>query len=159
MTARTTFALGTARRMALALVIAVAFTLGFAPSASAASQQGAEDLAFGELSAFLAVYGQDPGYDWSSDGCTTPPISDLAYWNGVFRDACLRHDFGYSNFGKGEEFAVPTPAQRSRIDAQFRDDMYLLCAPRPFLRRAECRFVAYAYYSVVRRVGGLAYFA
>ena len=60
---------------------------------------------------------------------------------------------------KNPEAKAPTETQRRRIDDQFLRDMNGICiASYSWARRAECLLVARAYYTVVRLVGGAAYY-
>lgn len=67
--------------------------------------------------------------DWSTDGCSGGGLVwslinaefQGAKWDNIFRNACIRHDFGYRNFGKGRPQGlayVSTPAQRKAVDSR-----------------------------------------
>jgi hypothetical protein len=84
--------------------------------------------------------------DWSADGCSVP---DGTPYKSFFRDACLRHDFGYRNLGNGV-FMSPslaldsTESAKKAVDAQLLEDQYRLCATRSSVP-ATCRSVADQY--------------
>jgi hypothetical protein len=93
--------------------------------------------------------------DWSSDGCSggflTPESID-----GLFGDACLRHDFGYRNFRKGPRID-PSPARKQRIDDVFLADLLATCEAKgqPQVQwragiSADCPRTARVMYSAVR---------
>ena len=77
-------------------------------------------------------------YEWSSDGCSTPRFGSVRLapaYAAKFIDACVRHDFGYRNYGRktelrlslvGDDATSPGQAyesERKKIDAQFLTDM------------------------------------
>lgn len=70
---------------------------------------------------FLAVYGGErpSPYAWDNyDGCSFPSL------NPRFEDMCLRHDFGYRNYGLGGELELGSnETTRRMIDARLRDDI------------------------------------
>jgi Prokaryotic phospholipase A2 len=147
-------------RIATVLALVMIILVGVAPAASAAPSRAAADrLAFEVDLATFQREARFSGFNWSSDGCSTPAVPDLERWNAVFRSACDRHDFSYGVYGVGGDVAVPTETQRQRIDDQFLRDMNGICiATYTWFRRAECLVVARAYYTVIRQVGFLAYF-
>ena len=55
----------------------------------------------------------------SSDGCSAGPFRELL--EERLRDACLRHDFAYRNFG--QLFLDPTDDVRRRVDEQLAADV------------------------------------
>jgi hypothetical protein len=148
------------RRIGTVFAFVVIILTGVVPAASAApSPAVAENLAF-EVS--LNTFAADvpaSGFNWSSDGCTTPAVQDLQKWNDLFRQACDRHDFSYGVFGVGGDVAVPTETQRRRIDDEFLRDMNGICVAKyTWLKRAECLLVGRAYYTIIRQVGAAAYY-
>ncbi|MFC7340689.1 phospholipase [Saccharopolyspora griseoalba] len=80
--------------------------------------------------------------DWSDDACSYSPDEPLGY---EFKPACQRHDFGYRNYELQSRF---TEDNRLRIDDNFRDDMYDVCAGD-----SNCETTADAYYWAVRQFG------
>jgi hypothetical protein len=85
-------------------------------------------------------------FDWSDDGCSKTP----AHLASRFRSACLQHDFGYRNFGKGLTLGR-TENMRSAVDKEFRSEMYRICE-RTFSgrQRKVCRSEAYSMWGAVR---------
>jgi hypothetical protein len=98
-----------------------------------------------------------PPFDWGTDGCSVPVGTP---YSGVFRPACVQHDFGYRNYGaRGKLKLAPTRKTKSWIDGRFRTEMQRICddrfsAPR---RNRECRDTAQVYYLGVQ-IGGDRYF-
>ncbi len=85
----------------------------------------------------------DDQLDWSADACSWSPDEPLGY---EFTSSCYRHDFGYRNYQDQDRF---TESNRSRIDDNFRADMYSTCGDN-----STCRNVADLYYFAVREFGG-----
>jgi hypothetical protein len=148
------------RRIGTVLAFVVIILVGVVPAASGAPPRAVADhVAFEVSLATFAAEAPSSGFNWSSDGCTTPAVQDLQRWNDLFRPACDRHDFSYGVYGVGGDVAVPTVTQRRRIDDRFLRDMNGICiATFTWARRAECLLVARAYYTVVRQVGAAAYY-
>jgi hypothetical protein len=108
-------------------------------------------LMAGELDAFLAYRvspDRDPRLDFSTDLCTAPVLgsSGPAY---DFTQACLRHDFGYRNYGP----MGTLDAQRRRVDERFLADMRASCLQRPGEQVIRCLGWARTYYRGVRAFG------
>lgn len=89
-------------------------------------RQRLEELAFEmPLGEFVAERtraghsGIDASFDWSSDGCSAGPFRELL--EERLKDACLRHDFAYRNFG--QLFLDPTDDVRRRVDEQLAADV------------------------------------
>ncbi|WP_424185571.1 phospholipase [Actinokineospora sp. G85] len=80
--------------------------------------------------------------DWSSDGCSNSPDNPFGF---NFVKACYRHDFGYRNYKRQSRF---TEANRLRIDNNFKEDLYEICAGN-----WSCNRTADVYYSAVRQFG------
>ncbi|MET0864018.1 MAG: phospholipase A2 [Nakamurella sp.] len=98
-------------------------------------------------------------FDWSSDGCSTPNVGALSSaYNTLFRNGCLRHDFGYRNFGQDGLRLEPTESRRGKLDHQLLTDLRGICAKQPLSKRVRCLSVANTYYSGVRVFGGPAFF-
>lgn len=156
---------GTRRRgAALAVgVVLVALLAALAAPAHAVTRtqliNRATDLNFEvTMSKFLQVKNNakstvDSKFAWADDGCSAPADWATAYWQGVFRNPCKRHDFGYRNFGKGLQL-VSTGDQKARIDSKFREDMMSRCSR--FSSESEiddCRGAADAFYYALRASG------
>ena len=92
--------------------------------------------------------------DWSNDGCSS--ISDADPYRSVFRRACVRHDFGYRNFGNGLALRSYEDAKLA-IDQQFLKDMNTICSDRPL--DGNCSSAALAYYGALRAAGSKSYTA
>src|SRR5690349_4694432 len=122
----------------------------------------AKHLAFEvSLSSFLSTWADeapkpddDNPLDWSADGCSVP---DGTPYKSFFRDACLRHDFGYRNLGNGV-FESPslaldsTETAKKAVDSQFLDDAYWLCDHRSSVP-PSCRSVADQYVTFLGILG------
>ncbi|SDP45156.1 phospholipase A2 [Actinopolyspora xinjiangensis] len=97
------------------------------------------------LDEFLLIRSERPHpdrLDWSSDACSYSPDSPFGY---EFTASCQRHDFGYRNYKSQDRF---TERNRTRIDDNFRADMYSSCAGDSLCERA-----ADVYYYAVRQFG------
>ena len=107
------------------------------------------------LSDFVALrreqLGQDgPAlYDWSSDGCTSfigTFLDDLDQRFDRFEPACIRHDWGYRNFGSVNIRGFDADERRrALVDERMREDMQAICerddpASRMCLAEAELVF-------------------
>lgn len=158
----------TGRTVLVLITMVLGLLVGGATTASATDIKdlrvltAANTLSFGSMTTFLGeqrkpAAQRDQRFDWSSDGCSTPP--GLSSWNRTFANPCLRHDFSYRNFGFGGVVAITTETQRKKIDDKFLQDMNAVCATKSVLQRAQCRFVASSYYNVVRVAGGPAYYS
>jgi hypothetical protein len=111
----------------------------------------------------------DPGsglevLDWTNDGCSGPTYQDV---DSFFYDACLRHDFGWRNFGHtGKGLGLdPTQARKNEIDTALHTDALATCAQRgqPLVRfgagsiqTVSCKFAADTMYVFVSRTPWLA---
>ncbi|HEX2240992.1 MAG TPA: phospholipase A2 [Actinomycetota bacterium] len=76
---------------------------------------------------FLDVKADKPDpFDWSDDGCSGPTWGDV---EGTFGKACLRHDFGYRNYGKYKSGLrlMRTLTIKNMIDGILRDDAHQIC--------------------------------
>ncbi len=109
------------------------------------------------MSAFLRHKAAHPGpFDWSDNGCSSPVGDAPSGFN--FRNACLRHDFGYRNYGHGLT-VNPTDARRDYVDNRFRSDMVNWCnANTTGSRNTDCREWATIYFAAVRTRGGPSFF-
>lgn len=116
----------------------------------------------GTLDAFLAARGTTasgpgagpPPFIWSGDGCSVYPIFGTGVWQyeATFNDACLRHDFGYRNYGKALRLGRDR-ATKDWIDAIFLRDMQDECGSN-----AACRQEAQLFYEGVQQGGDDAFF-
>ena len=108
-------------------------------------------LLAGDLEEFLAYRdspGRNPRLDYSTDLCTAPVLgsSGPAY---DFTDACLRHDFGYRNYGP----LGLLDERRRDVDERFLADMRGHCLARPADEVIRCLGWARTYYLAVRGFG------
>jgi hypothetical protein len=124
--------------------------------ATAARIAATETIMRLSLTQFLVLKSQAPApYDWADDGCSVPGW--LPY-TSAFNPACERHDFGYRNFG-GDQAYNPSDSRRSFVDSRFLADMDSICVDRyPVWARPPCYASASAGYSIVRTLGGRAFF-
>lgn len=76
----------------------------------------------GSMESFLAARNvASTPFDWSSDGCTVIP-------EAPFHNGCLRHDFGYHNYGgKGALKLSPREETRRWVNSVLVDDMLDVC--------------------------------
>ncbi|STD13990.1 Prokaryotic phospholipase A2 [Dermatophilus congolensis] len=96
---------------------------------------------------------KNKAFVWTTDGCSVP-LGMGKGWSKKFYNPCVRHDFGYRNFGpKGPLNLGASNFKKSRkkIDAQFLKDMESVA--RGFAGRAAAR----AFYGAVR-AGGKSHF-
>lgn len=100
----------------------------------------------------------DPRFDWSTDGCSAPLIGDTGR-SFNFREACVRHDFGYRNlklledrYGGGRTYW--NAPNRERVDQQFATDMKAHCRRRSLPLRPTCNLWADVFHRAVRIAGG-----
>jgi hypothetical protein len=139
---------------ALAATLTLADPAGAAPGRTVLLAR-AETLVSGPLTAFLAAKAATlPPFDWSDDGCSVVPDRPLGF---DFHDACLRHDFGYRNFGAGGLALDPSPARRARLDERLRADLATVCARMARVRRTVCSALALTYYEGARLLGSPAF--
>lgn len=85
-------------------------------------------------------------FDWSTDYCTTSPDNPVGF---DFRLACQRHDFGYRNYGAAGQF----PANKSRLDDMFHQDLSRRCDTYNAAVRPACDSLAWTYYQAARQFG------
>lgn len=94
-------------------------------------------------------------FDWSDDGCSAPGAKT---WKKRFKRACLRHDFGYRNFGAGfkkSQWFDPKDKRRAYVDELFLTDMRNICDSNDWF---GCGTAAKGFFKVVRRCGGSGFF-
>lgn len=99
------------------------------------------------LAQFLRVKGGaktgiDAYFNWKDDGCSGPPNP----YADDFHDACLRHDFGFRNYGNGLHLD-PTEPARLRINNRLRTDTGNQCAAQG--GHASCSTAVGVYYHFV----------
>lgn len=85
-------------------------------------------------------------WDVSSDLCSVVPDRSPVF---DFREACVRHDFGWRNLhrlGRLWPGRIDTRAHRLAVSRQFLADMQELCRRRPHRQRTACLVVAVAYH-------------
>ncbi|SDM91856.1 phospholipase [Allokutzneria albata] len=136
-----------ARGATAVITLVLAFLVG-AGSAQAIDVRAVTDdylfaRSLAEFSQIRLDRPHDGELDWSTDGCTSAPDSPFGF---ELLPACHRHDFGYRNYKRQQRF---DPASRSRIDENFRADMYTRCGSN-----WACRRIADIYYYAVRTFGG-----
>lgn len=116
--------------------VAATNTTGTGPSRESAVLDSVKYVAdgymIGSLGDFLSVRGTTesgpgagpPPYEWSADGCSLY-VSEyqVEYY---FHNACLRHDFGYRNYGNGLRLGRDEDT-KAWIDNIFRQDMIASC--------------------------------
>jgi hypothetical protein len=88
------------------------------------------------------------GFDWSTDYCSSSPDNPLGF---DFRLPCARHDFGYRNYKAVGQF----PANKSRLDSAFYEDMKRKCATYAAVVRPACDALAWTYYQAVKAFGSV----
>lgn len=119
--------------------------------------QRAKHLQFGvTLHRFLNVRshpkrGLDKNFVWKANGCSAPFDAVTQHWQRVFRKQCLRHDFGYRNFGHGLALKS-NAAMKARIDSRFHQDMDNRCGHYGG-DRGNCYAASDAFYVGVTQFG------
>ncbi len=105
-------------------------------------------------------YTRHPAFDWNTDLCTTRFMKPVAArYANYFRNACIRHDFGYRNYGRGGKLKLdPTETGRSRLDSRFYTDMHFIANAQsnPAIR-SDLNIGATAFYKAVRTFGRSAF--
>jgi hypothetical protein len=112
-----------------------------------------ERLMGGNLEAFLAYRdsaARDPRLDYSTDECTAPIVGSRGP-SFDFTEACLRHDFGYRNYGR----LGVLDERREEVDDRFLRDMQAHCAARPSSQMIACFTWAGDFHRAVRAFGWL----
>lgn len=137
----------------LLTAIVAALLAGFAAPAQAAPTKAqlkdrANTLMHGmTLAQFLKVKngtktGIDTYFNWSDDGCSGPPNP----YSDDFHDACLRHDFGFRNYGNGVQ-VDPTEPARLRINNRLKADTTNQCVAQG--NHATCKAAVSTYFHFV----------
>ncbi|MFU8875532.1 phospholipase [Micromonospora sp. SL4-19] len=88
-------------------------------------------------------------FDWSTDYCSSSPDNPLGF---NFSLSCHRHDFGYRNHKAMGIF----PANKSRLDSAFYEDLKRVCATYNVVVRPACYSLAWTYYEAVSIFGSVA---
>lgn len=101
-----------------------------------------------DVSSMYSRRGIDPRLDTSTDGCSLRQVTYFSPWLVRFYDSCVRHDFGYRNFGK--RGYSRTDATRAWVDQQFPNDMRRACSTVHWSTRWSCNDHANAFYAAVR---------
>jgi hypothetical protein len=141
-------------------VLAILITAGLAGPASAAT--AAEKLSVmsswsqtsaSSQNAFLSARASQDAwssyeFDWSTDYCSSSPDNPLGF---DFKNSCARHDFGYRNYKAMGQF----PANKSRIDSAFYEDLKRKCATYNAAVRPACTSLAWTYYEAVKAFGSV----
>ena len=91
-----------------------------------------------------------PQLNWTTDGCSAPIVGESGR-SFNFRNACVRHDFGYRNYKAHEIF---TAESRMLLDERFRQDLHTLCAPKMRTFKVRCAAWAEIFFAAVRTAGG-----
>jgi Prokaryotic phospholipase A2 len=88
------------------------------------------------------------GFDWATDYCSSSPDNPLGF---DFVLSCVRHDFGYRNYKLANQF----PANKSRLDSAFYEDLKRKCATYSAVVRPACNALAWTYYQAVKAFGSV----
>lgn len=88
------------------------------------------------------------GFNWSTDFCSASPDQPSGF---DFRLSCHRHDWGYRNYKAMGQF----PANKSRIDSAFYEDLKRKCNTYNSIVRPVCTGLAWTYYQAVKNFGSL----
>ena len=91
----------------------------------------------------------DYSLDWSTDYCSASPDQPLGF---DFRIPCWRHDFGYRNYKRINQF----PGNKDHVDSAFYFDLKAKCATYNVVVRPACYSLAWTYYEAVHNFGSLA---
>ena len=135
----------------IACLLAVATLIGVTQTSASAYTRSqlvsrASTLQFSTpLATFLKVRSSHSGIDskftWSTNGCSASWNGMSAPYSSFFYRSCVRHDFGYRNFGHGLALGA-NDATKLKIDNRLLSDMYGQCSAAG--KGATCRSVAYA---------------
>lgn len=102
-------------------------------------------------------WNKQPTLNWNTDGCSVPAVARetiklAATYASKFQDPCVRHDFGYRNFGGKSSLKLdPSSEMRARIDGLLLTDM------RTKSSSTTDNVAASAFYTAVRAAGHLFY--
>lgn len=98
--------------------------------------------------AYRASATRDPRPDYSTDECSAPVVGSTGS-TFDFTQACLRHDFGYRNYGR----LGLLDAHRRSVDERFLADMQEHCLTRDPEELIRCFGWARTFYRGVRAFG------
>lgn len=169
-------------RIVAVLLLGLIPAAGLVTPASAASRAALTDAATrvafepvtgGEFSKYRKIYPTE--LNWSNDGCSVPKAIILVspalalvinHYGSVFRDSCVRHDFGYRNFGSNTAGQGPHPklganaATKARIDSTFYSNMKIQCAAKyhNWATKKACNSAASVFYTAVSKGGNSSFF-
>ncbi|MDI1460151.1 phospholipase [Catellatospora sp. KI3] len=87
-------------------------------------------------------------FSWGTDYCSSSPDNPIGF---DFKLSCYRHDFGYRNYKEMGQF----PANKSRLDSAFYEDLKRKCATYNVVVRPACTSLAWTYYQAVKAFGGV----
>lgn len=108
------------------------------------------------LAKFISIRAKHSGIDtrftWATNGCSASWKGMSAPYSSFFYRSCVRHDFGYRNFGHGLALGA-NDATKLKIDQRLLSDMYGQCSAAG--RGSACRGVAYTYYKAIRVAGSV----
>lgn len=114
----------------------------------------------GDFLAYKRKYahkGSNRRFNWSADGCSNPPGTDLDFKDD-FTPACILHDFGYRNFGRGLKLGRNEDT-RGWIDDRFLSEMRRICNNDvPWTDIAFCHGAAGAWWTSLRHGGRDAFY-
>ncbi|MFC5818593.1 phospholipase A2 [Nonomuraea harbinensis] len=113
---------------------------------------GAGGRAWWYDSTFSRGYYASYTFDWDSDGCSMAPDKPYVGLQRVdFKDACLRHDFGYRNAKKMGFWGY---GAKTHTDLLFLQDLYHACDSQLDRQyQALCGHLAVIYYEAVKKYG------
>jgi hypothetical protein len=137
--------------IALAAVLLVGGAAVAARAPSRSPGAAVDRLMAASLDEFLAQRrsaSRDARLDWSSDLCSAPIVGSSGE-SFDFTQACLRHDFGYRNYGRLGRF----DERREAVDERFLEDMRDHCATRLAWELVRCMAWARTFYVGVRAFG------
>lgn len=165
----------TAGALVASLIVGTAGAASAAPSRTTL-RHAADSIVYEGVhgSHFGAVKKKYPkALNFTNDGCSVPKEvannpalkGDVKYWNAIFHASCVRHDFGYRNYGKNlstpgvhPQFQ-PTDIRKGQIDDRFLLDMGQQCWDKVSIWKVpSCLAVAGVYYTAVHLGGKKAFF-
>jgi hypothetical protein len=166
----------------MACVVTATAMLGSAGSASAAGISRAalataadaveyENVGGSLYGHFRGAAGYSTQLNWGSDGCSIPAgalvvagiispvtLAAMVKYRAIFEQSCVRHDFGYRNYGRNTSTSGPhlgldpTHTRKNSIDARFKSNMNLQCDRAygfPYVSRTACKLAAEGFYLAV----------
>jgi Prokaryotic phospholipase A2/Bacterial TSP3 repeat len=139
----------------------------YPPGATPEELARVAELMLMPLDEFLAIKAIGPSpYNWSDDGCSMKQIPHLPgpadFFNALFRTACLRHDFGYRQYGGSDvtngRWMLATDAMRRFVDDNFYVDMIATCNSPVGIVVPQCEEAAAAYQAGVKLFAGSSFY-